>query len=212
MEKTITNQTIALAGLAQAVTLVQQIAKRGSADQEAMEVCIASTLKIDADDILDVYGGLAGLKTGLKQLEIQLTEPRQVDPELARYASTLMYLEQTVMKHVAMTEAIGVAVRRAQASAEKAGRVLDDEVFEALAYGYQQTLSQLRPRVLVSGEERFLSDQRNGDRIRALLLAGVRSALLWRQAGGVRWKFFFIRASLQRKAQRLLATIRSNAG
>ena len=207
MEKNLTNQTIALAGLAQAVTLVQQIAKRGHADQEAMEVLIVSTLKIDADDILDVYGGLAGLKTGLRQLERQLTEPRQVDPELARYASTLMYLEQSVMKQPAMTEAIGVAVKRAQANAEKAGHVLDDDVLAALAYGYQQTLSQLKPRVIVSGEQRHLSDQQNGDRIRALLLAGVRSALLWRQAGGVRWIFLFIRAKLQREARRLLNTI-----
>ena len=207
MDKNLTNQTIALAGLAQAVTLVQQIAKRGHADQEAMEVSIASTLKVDADDILDVYGGLAGLKTGLRQLERQLTEPRQVDPELARYASTLMYLEQSVMKQPTMTKAIGVAVKRAQASAEKAGQVVNDEVFEALAYGYQQTLSQLKPRVLVSGEQRHLSDQRNGDRIRAMLLAAVRSALLWRQAGGVRWKFLFIRAKLQREARRLLDVI-----
>jgi high frequency lysogenization protein len=100
-----------------------------------------------------------------------------------------------------------VAVKRAQASAEKAGQVVNDEVFEALAYGYQQTLSQLKPRVLVSGEQRHLSDQRNGDRIRAMLLAAVRSALLWRQAGGVRWKFLFIRAKLQREARRLLDVI-----
>ncbi len=207
MEKNLTNQTIALAGLAQAVTLVQQIAKGGTADLQDMEVSIASTLKVDADDILDVYGGLAGLKTGLKQLERQLAEPRQVDPELARYASTLMFLEQSVMKQPAMIEAIGVAVSRAQANAEKAGRMLDDEVFEALAYGYQQTLSQLKPRVIVSGEQRHLSAQHNSDRIRALLLAGVRSALLWRQAGGVRWKFLFIRSRLQREACRLLASI-----
>jgi high frequency lysogenization protein len=207
MDKNLTNQTIALAGLAQAVTLVQQIAKRGHADQEAMEVSIASTLKVDADDILDVYGGLAGLKMGLRQLERQLAEPRQVDPELARYASTLMYLEQSVMKQPAMTEAIGVAVKRAQASADEAGQVLNDDVCEALAYGYQQTLSQLKPKVIVSGEQRHLSEQHNGDRIRALLLAGVRSALLWRQAGGVRWKFLFIRAQLQHESRRLLDAI-----
>jgi high frequency lysogenization protein len=64
---------------------------------------------------------------------------------------------------------------------------------------------------MVSGEQRHLSEQRNSDRIRALLLAGVRSALLWRQAGGVRWKLFFIRSSLQREARRLRESIGQTA-
>ena len=207
MEKNLTHQAIALAGLSQAVMLVQQIARRGSADLDAMKTSIGSTLKIDADDILDVYGGLAGLETGLRQMERQLAEPRQVDPELARYASTLIFLEGQVMNRPEMVDAIGVAVKRAQAAAERSGDILDDGVFEALAYGYQQTLSQLKPRVMVSGEQRYLSEQRNSDRIRALLLAGVRSALLWRQAGGVRWKLLFVRSSLQREARRLRESI-----
>ena len=207
MEKNLTHQAIALAGLSQAVMLVQQIARRGSADLDAMKTSIGSTLKIDADDILDVYGGLAGLETGLRQMERQLAEPRQVDPELARYASTLIFLEGQVMKRPEMVDAIGVAVQRAQAAAERSGDILDDGVFEALAYGYQQTLSQLKPRVMVSGEQRYLSEQRNSDRIRALLLAGIRSALLWRQAGGVRWKLLFVRSSLQREARRLRESI-----
>lgn len=207
MEKNLTHQAIALAGLSQAVMLVQQIARRGSADLDAMKTSIGSTLKIDADDILDVYGGLAGLETGLRQMERQLAEPRQVDPELARYASTLIFLEGQVMKRPEMVDAIGVAVQRAQAAAERSGDILDDGVFEALAYGYQKTLSELKPRVMVSGEQRYLSEQRNSDRIRALLLAGVRSALLWRQAGGVRWKLLFVRSSLQREARRLRESI-----
>lgn len=206
MEKTLTNQAIALAGLSQAILLVQQIARRGVVDRDDMQVCLASTLKVDADDILDVYGGLRGLATGLKQLDKQLSEPRQVDPELARYASTLIFLERQLMQKPEMVEAIGVAVKRAGAAADKTGALLDDEVIEALAYGYQQTLSQLKPRVVVSGEQRFLADEHNGNRIRALLLAGIRSVVLWRQAGGVRWKLLFIRSRLQHEARRLLAS------
>ena len=207
MEKTISHQVIALAGLTQAVYLVQQIAKRGTADRADMAVCIGSTLKVDADDIYDVYGGLAGLKTGLAQLTRQIAEPRQVDPELARYASTLIFLERELMKRAEMVQALGLAISRASAAMERGGRILDDEVVQALAQGYQQTLSQLKPRVIVSGEQRFLSDSDHADRIRALLLAGVRSALLWRQAGGVRWKLLFQRTRLQREAQGLLDSL-----
>lgn len=208
MEKTISHQAIALAGLTQSVYLVQQIAKRGTADRADLEVCIGSTLKVDADDIYDVYGGLTGLKTGLVHLERQLAEPRQVDSELARYASTLIFLERELMKRAEMTQAISLAISRASAARDSCGQILDDEVFQALAQGYQETLSQLKPRVIVSGEQHYLSDNDNAARIRALLLAGVRSALLWRQAGGVRWKLLFLRTRLQREARRLLDSIK----
>jgi high frequency lysogenization protein len=207
MEKTLTHQAIALAGLSQSVYLVQQIAKRGNADRLDLEVSIGSTLKVDADDIYDVFGGLAGLKTGLEQLARQLAEPWRVDPELARYASTLIFLEREVMKRAEMVQAIGQALNRADAARARTGQILDDEVIQALAQGYQQTLSQLKPRVIVSGEQRYLSAAHNADRIRALLLAGVRSALLWRQAGGIRWKLLFLRTRLQREARNLLDTM-----
>jgi high frequency lysogenization protein len=44
----------------------------------------------------------------------------------------------------------------------------------------------------------------NAAKIRALLLAGIRAALLWRQAGGDRWKLIFSRSAMQKEAQQLL--------
>jgi len=37
-----------------------------------------------------------------------------------------------------------------------------------------------------------------------LLLAGIRAALLWSQAGGTRWKLLFERGKMQREAEALL--------
>lgn len=206
MIKTLTNQTIALAGLSQAVYLVQQIAKRGAADREDMAASIASTLKIDSDDVLDVYGGPHCIATGLRQLERQLGEPDRVDPEQARYASTLIFLERQLIKQPPMVEAIGAAVYHAGELAQALG-VLHDEVFEVLADAYQKTLSQMKPRVLVSGEQMYLSDPDNANRIRALLLAGIRSLVLWRQCGGARWKLLLYRRRMQREARRLLESL-----
>jgi high frequency lysogenization protein len=206
MIKTLTHQAIALAGLSQAMYLVQQIAKRGFADREDLATCISSTLKIDADDVLAVYGGLDRLATGLKQLEKQLAEPNRVEPEQARYASTLMFLERQLMKQPEMLDAISSAVRVANERAEERG-VLDDAVFEALAEGYQKSLSQMKQRVLVSGEQMYLSDPDNANRIRSLLLAGIRSLVLWRQCGGSRWKMLFLRPRLQRETRQLLESI-----
>ena len=206
MIKTITNQAIALAGLSQAAYLVQQIARKGVADREDMEASIASTLKIDSEDVLDVYGGLARLRTGLRCLDEQLSGPERASAEQARYASTLLFLERALMKRPPMVESIGVAVHRADERAQEMG-LLDEGVLKILADAYSQTLSQLRPRVMVVGDQRHLADPDNAAQIRALLLAGIRSAVLWRQCGGARWKLLFYRGRLQEEARRLLRSL-----
>lgn len=204
MNKTLTHQVIALAGAFQALSLVQALARRGEADRRDMAVCMASVLKIDSDDVLDVYGGLAGLRTGLTLLERQITEPGKVNPELLRYLSVLMTLERQVMGRADLLKAITASVHTATSRAEAASDVLDDAVFDALATGYQNSLSTLNTRVMVSGEPSHLSNSRNATRIRALLLAALRSLVLWRQCGGVRWKLLFVRWQMQREVRRML--------
>lgn len=206
MLKSTTNQVIALAGLTQATVLVQQIATQGHADREAMAASIGSVLKIDAADVLDVYGGLGNLSLGLRHLQRQLATPDQVEPGLVRYASTLIFLERRLDRQPAMLERIAEGCRRAMGLAESA-QVLDHEVIGILAEAYQATLSTLRPRVLVSGEPMYLQDTDNAQTIRALLLAGVRSVVLWRQCGGARWKLLLLRPRLQREVGRLLASL-----
>jgi high frequency lysogenization protein len=206
MIKTLTNQAIALAGLSQSAFLVQQIARKGAADRDDMEASIDSTLKIDSEDVLDVYGGLNRVATGLKRLDEQLSGPGRADPEQARYASTLIFLERSLMRQPPMVEAIGVALHRASEQAEAFGS-LDEGVLGILAEAYSQTVSQLRPRVLVAGEQRYLADPENANKIRALLLAGIRSAVLWRQCGGARWRLLFYRGRLQQEARRLLKSL-----
>ncbi len=204
MDPSLTHQTIALAGLAQSVHLVQQIAQRGWADDEAMAPVIGSVLMVDAENIEAVYGGLVGLKLGFSTLIQQLSEPRQVDPELARYASTLLFLERELLKRPPMIEVMGAAILKAVQARDVTGTLLDGQVLAAMARGYLATISTLKPKVIVSGEQRFLAEAHHADRIRALLLAGIRSALLWRQAGGSRWKILFIRGRIRSEAERIM--------
>lgn len=203
MIKTLTNQVIALAGLTQCMNCVQQIAKRGTADESDMRTCIRSVLKIDAADVMDVYGALADLKTGLKRLDKQMGNPDQVDAELSRYIATLLFLERKLMKSPEKMGIIADGLRRVAEVVPDFG-VLHEDVLARIAELYQQTISQLKPRVIVVGEERYLRNSDNAHRIRSLLLAGIRSVVLWRQCGGSRWKLLLSRTRLQREARRLL--------
>ncbi len=203
MLRTTKNQAIALAGLAQAVHLVQQIAKRGQVDQQAMVTCIGSTLKIDADSVEDVFGGLEGLKDGLLKLRQQLGGRESIDPEHARYSAMLVFLESKLEKRPDVQREIREEVQRAAALAQKVG-VIDEAVLKILAEAYHRNISPLGPRIIVSGERTYLIDPDNAHKIRALLLAGIRSVVLWRQCGGARWKFLLNRKRLQQETQALI--------
>lgn len=204
--KTISNQTIALAGVAQACYLVQQLATSGSADSKAMEASIGSLLKIDAASVTDIYGGLEGVELGLKQLDKQLTSRTIADPEQARYAASLIYLERQLSNRPEMLKTITTGIEKAQSQAEHFG-LLHENVFANLGDLYHSTISTIPPRIMVNGEPEYLSNPAIVNKIRALLLAGVRSALLWRQCGGARWKFLLFRKKLQDEIRLLLKHI-----
>ena len=73
-----------------------------------------------------------------------------------------------------------------------------------LADTYASTVSQLQPRIMVQGEPDYLNTPANANRIRALLLAGMRSAVLWRQLGGHRLKLLWTRKRIVACAQAML--------
>lgn len=202
----ISNQTIALAGIAQACSLVQQLATTGTADSAALESSIASLLKIDADSALDVYGGLGGIQYGLLQLDQQLGGKVLTHPEQARYAAQLVYLQKQLTKRSEMLETIRTGIAKAQAQAEHFG-VMHENVLANLADLYHGTISTVQPRIMVVGDQQYLGNQNTVNKIRALLLAGIRAALLWRQCGGSRWKLLLFRKKLQDEARFLLSQL-----
>lgn len=202
---TFTNQTIALAGIAQATALVDQLATTGSADPIAFKASIGSLLKIDSDSVADVFGGLPGLKLGLEQFQQQISGS-VTHSEQARYAAALVFLERQLSDQPDMLKKIRIGIEKAQAQAEYFDSI-HENVLANLGDLYFNTISTLQPRIMVNGDERFLSQPAIVNKIRALLLAGIRSTLLWRQCGGARWKFLFYRKKLENEAKLLLKRV-----
>lgn len=197
---TITNQTIALAGIAQATVLVQQLATTGSADSNALEASIASLFINDEHGVANVFGGLSGLKLGLEQLNEQMSGIKIANPEQARYAASLVFLESQLSKQPAMLKTIFAGIERAQTQSEHFG-LLHENVLANLGDIYHTSISTLQPRIMVNGEQEYLSRPDIVNKVRACLLAGIRSAILWRHCGGTRWKFLFYRKKIQAELQ-----------
>ncbi|MCK5829580.1 MAG: high frequency lysogenization protein HflD [Methylococcales bacterium] len=204
---TITNQTIALAGISQSCLLVQQLANTGTSDSSAVETSINSILKIDSEGVIDIYGSLEQLKPGLLQLKSQLSARTIADPEQARYAASLVFLEGQLSNRPEMLNKILTGIKTAQAQSESFGSSTHENVLAKLGDLYHNTISTLQPRIMVNGKEEFLAQPNIVNKIRALLLAGIRSTMLWKQCGGARWKFLFFRKKLQDETAFLLSEI-----
>jgi high frequency lysogenization protein len=62
---------------------------------------------------------------------------------------------------------------------------------------YESTLSRMHPRLKIEGSRHHLQNSANVQRIRALLLSAIRSAVLWHQVGGRRWQLLFSRSKMK---------------
>ncbi|MDM8560144.1 high frequency lysogenization protein HflD [Candidatus Parabeggiatoa sp. HSG14] len=205
----IQNSTLALAGVFQSAELVRQIARQGLLDQAPFEASIQSVLKIDASSVEEVYGELDGVKKGLQVLCEQLGAGTKRNMEVMHYVLNLIFLERKLAKQANMMSNIQTGIVVAQAHTERYA-VTAPEIITHLAEVYTETLSSFDYRIKVNGERRFLENQFNADKIRALLLAGVRSTVLWRQKGGKRLQFIFSRKKIVRFAQQYLENIKKS--
>lgn len=199
------DQVLALASVFQAATLVQEVARTGTADAEALETSLYSVLQLDAENTALVFGRWEGLKRGLQVLCQQMQRRMQpLDREIMHYVVSLLSLERKLLKRAELVDLIQKGIQSAVAQAAFFSPT-HENVIAKLADLYSQTLSTLRPRILVKGEPRHLQNRENVNKIRALLLAGVRGAVLWRQLGGSRRRLLVWRVRpFFRTAERLL--------
>lgn len=198
-------QTLALAALFQAAGLVHDIATRGRYDEDDLKTSLHSILVTDPESVTDVFGKVDKLHTGLRIMINQLgtvSNSRQVD--IARYVISLLHLQNKLQKRSPTQAQIADGIERVKTQLAHYD-LNHTNVLANLAGIYSDTISRIPPKIMVNGEQQHLANPDNVNRIRALLLAGIRAAVLWRQLGGSRWHILFKRKRLVDTAQRLLA-------
>lgn len=201
-------RALALAGVAQACFLVDELARRGEAAEDAMKICIDSLFVFDAGQMLDVYGGQARhLRVGLEVMNDLLGGAQAArHPMTTRYSMGVLLLERQLSARPDMLRIIRSRLDHASFHSEHFAEHLDD-VCRQVAAVYQDTVSQLRFRIQVAGSAQHLRNSRVADRIRALLLAAIRSAMLWHQLGGRRWHLLFQRGNYRTAVRSLLQSL-----
>lgn len=197
-------QLVALGAVFEAAVLADKIARTGQVSEASMGCMLGSLLVRDPKSTLDVYGGDdLNLRDGYRALISSLERnPSALQREPLRYALAMVGLERQLDKRSDMLQVMGSRLDQIQQQVEHFGLV-HDNVIAACGGLYQDTISTFRQRIQVHGDMRFLQQPNNAAKIRALLLAGIRSARLWRQLGGHRWQLVFSRSKLLRELYEL---------
>ncbi|WPO98137.1 high frequency lysogenization protein HflD [Pseudomonas sp. HR96] len=198
-------QLVALGAVFEAAVLVDRIAKTGQVAEASLGCMLGSLLVRDPKDTLEVFGGDdSQLREGYRAMASALErDPGSLQREPLRYALAMLGLERQLAKREEMLELIGRRLPQIQSQVEHFG-ITHENVIAATGALYQDTLSTLRQRIQVNGDTRHLQQASNASKIRALLLAGIRSARLWRQLGGHRWQLVVSRRKLLKELYPML--------
>jgi len=187
-------RVLALAGLVQALAQVRRVADTGQANAAILATAMDSVFRIDAPTPSAVYGDIESLRPGLTLLRDYFGSSQR-DEQLPRLVLAVMQLERRFVRDGDMGRRVQSGIRAQAGNAERMGSTHPD-VMGALGSLYAETLSHLRPRVLVQGNPHYLGQATVVSEVRAILLAAVRSAVLWRQCGGSLWDFLLRRSAL----------------
>ncbi len=202
----IRQQTLALAAIVQCLYLADRIARTGQAEPQALESSLNSLFAFSADTAEEACGGVANLELGLRSLRDALAGASHTDTRpLVRYCLGVLHLQRQLAKSPETSTIIRNRLQHAQKNIDFNGFDIN-QLCSAVEAIYKDTISNFRYRIQISGSMQQLQNPTNAARIRALLLAAIRAAFLWRVAGGSRLTLLFRRGRLLAETERLLNT------
>ncbi|MFP4208840.1 MAG: high frequency lysogenization protein HflD [Wenzhouxiangella sp.] len=198
--------TLAFAGMLQAGELVRQIATSGTCSQQAAAASLDSIFALDPASTEAVYGGIGGVRMGLRVL-VELFSSRAAQDNLVglNYALGMAKLARRILGDKARQRSLGEAISLVESAWRESDSALDGSVVSQLGDVYQQHVSTLDFRLSISGKPEILKQDEKVALVRALLLAGIRSAFLWHQVGGRQWRLIFQRRKMLQQAEKLLS-------
>ena len=183
------DQALALAGVCQACQLVDALATSGLCQQRDFDTCINSLFERNADSALAVFGSVDALHTGLDTLQRVLGSTKSGEhANLLRYILGVLHLQRRLNKDRTKLNAIADGIDKARRQAEHFSRS-HANVVANLADTYLNTISHYNFRIQVKGMPQHLQQPDIANKIRCLLFAAIRAAMLWHQLGGRRLQF-----------------------
>ena len=192
------NETISLGAIYQACNEIKKIAWQGEINVNAIEPLINSVYQITSENIDDIYINIKRLNTGLDFLRRQLVgDAFSRDAEVTRYFEAIGILIKNMSKKEDIFNKLRQQLTQQTITVEK-GNLDDHALF--LSNLYLNTVSTVEPRIIVNGDNKYLTDKKNAAMIRSLLLCAIRSYILWQQSGGSKFRMFIFKKKIAKLA------------
>lgn len=199
-----TDQVLAFSALTQCAKLANDIARHGAVDNAQWQICVAGLVCTDPESVNDIYHPISDLATGLSTIVAQLSDTsdgRSI--EVTKYIAGIISLSRKLMRNdnalAMMSQRIDQVKRQLHHFT-----INDEAVISNFASIYSDIVSPLGAKIHIAGVPTHLQQPLNQKKIRTLLLAGVRAAILWQQMGGKRRHLFFARKAYVKSAKQQL--------
>lgn len=210
----IKGETLALAALFQCCAQISRVANTGFWDEHAAACVIRGLLVTDPKTCEDIYAP-GKLMTGFKQLADSLDKSMGAKSAetiaITQNALKIIALEISIERNEEIFNRMSSEIDRIKANILASNKdymdkgpevILDPNFLSDFSSLYQSLISPNFQKLIIYGEEQYLRQSENQDRIRALLLSGIRAVVLWRQLGGRRRFLFFRRKAIVECAQK----------
>ena len=192
------NETISLGAIYQACNEIKKIAWQGEININIIEPLINSVYQITSENIDDIYISVKRLNTGLDFLRRQLVgDAFSRDAEVTRYFEAIGILIKNMNKKQDVFNKLRKQITEQNMEVQEDN--LDDHAL-FLSNLYLNTVSKVEPRIIVNGDNKYLTDKKNAAMIRSLLLCAIRSYVLWQQSGGSKFRIFIFKKKIAQLA------------
>ena len=190
----------ALAALAQSAVLVHRCANAQACHPNFTRALMDGFMLTDAESADDVYGPVENLLLGINSAEAMLNHSDTSLIQPLKYVVELMTLESTLQRRPDAIETLGNMIHDLSSSYATLGEVQQCEHFAEI---YKKTAGSLGRKIHVVGIQQQLEQRDVANKVRALLLCGIRFAWLWRQLGGRRWHLLIYRSKIGKTLKQL---------
>lgn len=195
------NETISLGAIYQACNEIKKIAWQGEINNNIIEPLINSVYQTTSEEIEDVFISIKRLNSGLDFLRRQLVgDAFSKDGEVSRYFEAIGILVKNMNKKDDVLNKLRTELTKQSMPINEDN--LDQHAL-FLSELYLSTISTVEPRIIVNGDNKYLTDKKNAAMIRSLLLCAIRSYILWQQSGGSKFRIFIFKKKIAELAVKL---------
>ena len=195
------NETISLGAIYQACNEIKKIAWQGEINNNIIEPLINSVYQTTSEEIEDVFISIKRLNSGLDFLRRQLVgDAFSRDGEVSRYFEAIGILVKNMNKKDDVLNKLRTELTKQSMPINEDN--LDQHAL-FLSELYLSTISTVEPRIIVNGDNKYLTDKKNAAMIRSLLLCAIRSYILWQQSGGSKFRIFLFKKKIAELAVKL---------